>query len=68
MIARYMPQGTMTQTATGQYVTAADYDRLVETLQLVASTATEYFRQIESRELTAVEADAALSVCISLSK
>lgn len=68
MAIRFQPQGAMSQAPNGPYVAASDYDALAGALERVLSTASTYFEQIETGDLSAKDAEAALTVCATLAQ
>ena len=63
MTTRYEPNGTMHQTPTGHFVTFAEHEAVIQ--ELIESLG-EYFQQVESRQLTAVDAEKLVKVFIAI--
>ena len=66
MVQRYVPHGTMAEAPDGPFVSIAEYEKLASLLAESLNDAAEYFKQVESGELTAANADKVLRVAVRL--
>jgi hypothetical protein len=67
MVQRYSATSTVTPSPAGDYVSFADYEKLIEMLEETLADAQNYFEMLGRGELTAVEANAALRVAVRIS-
>jgi hypothetical protein len=66
MVQRYSPQGAMNKAHNGPYVSARDYENLAAEFKDVVESAARYFKQIETRELTAADAETIFTVRLKI--
>ena len=62
MVQRYMPSGSMAEAIDGTFVSFIAYEQLTINLAETLDAAAEYFKQVESGQLSATDAAAALRV------
>ena len=66
MVQRYVPQGNMADSPDGSFVSFADYAKLESLLAESLNDAAEYFKQVESGQLSAADANNVLRVTVRL--
>ena len=65
MVQRFA-QSAAVPSSSGDFVRYADYQELLELLGEALNDAQNYFIKVESREMTAIEADAVLRISVRL--